>query len=88
VTTAVFSVLAEIEWKFEGDDDVNWIFLVQRAAFSHREACEFLLHVGTSEDRHWEHVERQMREHGCTDDFIAAYLEAKDAGAMRVLYWS
>ena len=54
----VFSVLAEIEWQFEGDDDVNWLFLIQHAAFTHKEAC------------------------------IVAYLEAKDAGAMRVLFWS
>ena len=87
MTSVVFSVLAEIEWKFEGDD-VNWIFLVRRAAFSHGEACEFLLHVGTDKDRYWANVERKMRECECTDDFIAAYLEAKDAGAMRVLFWS
>ncbi len=61
---------------------------MQHAAFSHREACEFLVHVGPTEDRYWKHVEHEMREYGCTDDFIAAYLSAKDAGAMRVLYWS
>jgi len=88
VTSVVFSVLAEIEWKFEGDDDVNWIFLVQHAAFVHKEACEFLLHVGTDKDRYWANVERKMRECECTDDFIAAYLEAKDAGALRVMFWS
>ena len=46
------------------------------------------MHVGPTEDRYWKHVEHEMREYGCTDDFIAAYLSAKDAGAMRVLYWS
>jgi hypothetical protein len=87
VTRMVFSVLAEIEWKFDGDEDVNWRFLVQHAAFAHREACEFLLHVGSAEDPYWKHVEHKMREHGCTEDFVAAYLAAKDAGATRVLFW-
>lgn len=85
------SVLAEIEWNFgeAGDQDINWKFLNQEATFSHKEACEFILHIGTgSEDQHSGHVIHKMKEFGCTDDFINAYIAAEKAGATRVMFWA
>jgi hypothetical protein len=86
------SVLVEIEWDFEGDEDnPDWAFCMKNANFVHREACEFILHVGQDEDgspAYWRNSIEEMRAEGCTPAFIAAYLEAKDAGAMRVMFWS
>lgn len=86
------SVLVEIEWEFpDGDDDINWKFLNQEANFSHRDACEFILHIGAGEakqDAYWSNMVHRMKEFGCTDDFIDAYIAAKNTGAMRVMFWS
>jgi len=84
------SILAEIEWDFpDAEEDVNWKFLQEEGTFSHKEACEFILHIGNgSEDQHFGHVVHKMKEFGCADDFINAYLAAKNAGAMRVMFWS
>ena len=90
MTHPVFSVLAEIEWDFDGDSDVNRRFLVEHSAFTHKEACEFIVHVGAADDPqgHWVSVEQSMRDFGCHEAFIRAYSAAKDAGATRVLFWS
>ena len=45
----------------------------------------FLQANGTS---YWEMFSTKMREDGCSAEFIAAYLEAKDAGAIFALFWS
>lgn len=90
------SVLVEIEWDFGDIEDPNWMYCNEEATFSHREACEFILHIGqevpgavdTGEDAHWRFIVDNMKKAGCTPDFIQAYLDAKDAGAMRVMFWS
>jgi hypothetical protein len=86
----VKSTLIEIEWNFE-DDDPNWEFCIKNATFIHKEACEFILHIGQDEDgspAYWHGYIEDMRKGGCTEDFIAAYLAAKDAGAAHVLFWA
>jgi len=75
---------AEILRDFD-DEDPNWIWCMAHASFAHREACEFILYIG-SDDHSSLHVEH-MRKGGCTDDFVAAYLAAKDAGAVRVIFY-
>lgn len=89
-----FSTLAEIEWEFKGDvDDPNWSWLDQHANFSHREACEFIVHVGDDDldgeglSEYARFTVNEMREGGCTEKFVAAYVEAAKRGAMRVLFW-
>jgi len=84
------SVLIEIEWDFE-DDDPNWEFCLRNSTFVHKEACEFILHIGQDVGESpapWRSYVEVMRKGGCTEDFIEAYLEAKDAGACRVLFWA
>jgi hypothetical protein len=89
-----FSVLAEINWQFEGDEeDPNWCFCNRRANFSHREACEFVLHIGDENvdssgvPEYARSQAQEMFDAGCTRAFINAYLEAAASGAMRVLVW-
>lgn len=89
-----FSVCAEIEWPFE-DGDANWRYCVKNAAFAHKEACEFIVHVGERREAAQDelpdfarHCIEDMKKHGCTPEFIAAYEGAARAGAVRVLFWT
>jgi hypothetical protein len=89
----VFTKLAEIEWPFEEDDD-DWRYCLEHANFSHREACEFILHVGEDPQRYFSGLTeyasttiREMTEFGCSKPFIDAYVAAAKAGAIRVLFW-
>ncbi len=92
--------IAQIEWDF-GDENADWKWCMENATFSHREACEFMLYIGDAALEaldfvlcqgngipYWEMFSTKMREDGCSAEFIAAYLEAKDAGAMFALFWS
>jgi hypothetical protein len=82
------TTIAEIWWDFD-DQDPNWLWCVGHAGFAHREACEFVLYIGSqfADDAFWKLEIDRMRYGGCTEDFIAAYLAAKDAGAVRVLFY-
>ena len=91
-----FSILSEVDATelFEGDN-INWKYCVEHATFVHQDddACEFILHIGgeaeSSDDVSYaETVIAEMKEYGCTPAFIEAYTEARDAGALRVLFHS
>jgi hypothetical protein len=91
-TRTTFSILAEVEASslFAGEN-INWKYCVEHATFAHRDddACEFILHIGDgpeSED-HADTIVAKMKEYGCTPEFIEAYTEARDAGAVRVLFY-
>ena len=71
--------------KLFGEDNINWQWCVQEANFIHQRACEFIIHIGNPD--YWEERVKEMRAFGCTEDFIQAYLAAKNAGAMRVLFY-
>jgi hypothetical protein len=86
-----FSVLAEVHASalFDGEN-INWRYCVEKATFIHRDddACEFILHIGGgpgSEDGATNIIE-DMQTYGCTPEFMQAYAEARDAGALRVLF--
>ena len=81
------NTVAEIWWDFD-DQDPNWIWCVAHASFVHREACEYILYIGAQlgDDAYWKLEAEHMRRGGCTEDFIDAYLAAKDAGAVRVIF--
>ena len=81
--------LMEIGWDFGDVTGPNWMYCNEHATFSHRDACEFIIHIGPAQEgsRHWEFVVDEMKVCGCTQDFIQAYLDAKDAGAVRVMFW-
>jgi hypothetical protein len=91
-TDAELRELGQIQWPFEADD--NWRYCVEHANFSHREACEFILHVGEDPRRDYdglpEYASRTVRgmlEYGCSKSFIDAYVAVAKAGAIRVLFW-
>jgi hypothetical protein len=91
--STTFSILAEVEASalFAGEN-INWRYCVEHANFQHRDgdACEFILHIGGgpgSED-HPDSVITEMKKYGCTPAFVQSYEDARDAGAMRVLYYA
>lgn len=84
--------IAQIEWDF-GEENADWQWCIKNATFSHRDACEFMLYIGEAVDHdggipYWKMFSDEMRTGGCTEEFIAAYLEAKDAGATFALFWT
>lgn len=88
-----FSVTADVDASDLFSDDasdpnhVNWRFCMERATFRHRDACEFILHIGGglgSED-YADTTMAEMQRFGCTAAFINVYEQARRAGAMRVL---
>ena len=82
-----YTQMAEIEASdFFEDESVNWQYCMCHATFVHKEACEFIIHSGD-----YEFVTsrcREMKEFGCTEDFIKAYKHAAEQGAIRVLFWA
>ena len=87
------SNLCEIQWDFDGEDE-DWKWLNENATFSHREACEFIVHVGeddkdaTGLTEYARDTAAKMGEAGCSDDFIAEYVKAAQLGAVRVLFYA
>ena len=83
---------AEIWWDLDHEDP-NWKWCSKHATFAHRDACEYVLYIGgqlgetTDDIPYWKLYVEDMRNGGCTEDFIAAYLAAKDAGAVRVIFY-
>jgi hypothetical protein len=86
-----FSVLVEVEASdlFDGEN-VNWRYCVDHATFVHhdKDACEFILHIGggPGSESYADDIIAEMTAYGCTPAFIDAYTEARDAGALRVLF--
>lgn len=82
-----FSTLAEVnaEDLFE-NENINWKFCTEHATFSHKEACEFIIHCGDKEFT--EGMEQRMKDFGCTQAFRDAYRIAAASGAVRVLFWA
>lgn len=79
----------EVPWDFSGgDDDPDFVYLCTSATFEHREACEFILHVGDAGDTYAEDRLREMRAAGCSDELLAEYRRARELGCRRVLFWS
>lgn len=82
-----YTQIADIEaTEFFEDESINWRYCMCHATFSHREACEFIIHAGDPE--FVENRVDEMKDFGCTEDFIKAYVGAAAAGAVRVLFWS
>jgi hypothetical protein len=92
ISATSFSILTEVNWDFvDGDDDPDWKYLNEHATFSHREACEFIVHIGSDpeeEDSYAKNKMEHMRAQGCSDLLIEAYREAANHGAMRILFWA
>jgi hypothetical protein len=73
------------------NENVNWQYCMKHATFSHKEACEFILHIGDKDCYEKSHAERtleEMRDFGCTVEFIRCYEEAVKMGATRVLFYA
>ena len=81
-----FTTMAEVEAsEFFPDENVNWNYCMEHATFSHRDACEFIIHSGDPE--FVKHTATQMKNFGCTPAFRDAYLLAAASGAIRVLFY-
>ena len=84
------SQLAEVDASdYFADESINWQWCCQFATFQHKDACEFVVHIGEASDDldYAKNKVDEMRAFGCTADFIAAYQEAAAAGAVRVLFY-
>lgn len=91
-----FSSLAEVDASefFMADDSHEWDWCFSNATFAHKEACEFVVHIGDpseilkGNDTLFEHNIESMKKYGCSQKFIDLYREAKEAGATRVLFYA
>jgi len=86
-----FSLLADIYASdLLEDENVNWRYCKKHATFVHvdGDACEFILHIGgpPGSESYATNVIDDMRKYGCTPEFIQVYADARDAGALHVLF--
>lgn len=84
------SKLAEVEWNFSENTE-DWKWCTESANFAHRDACEFIVHIGGNTDvesQYWEDRLDDMVAAGCSNGFILSYLHARDLGAERVLFYA
>jgi hypothetical protein len=82
-------ITADIDWTFE-DGDANHEFCKKEATFTHKDACEFIVHIGhdiNQEDSHYNRVLASMKTAGCSEAFMDAYREAGELGAVRALFY-
>ena len=90
MTDVSMGKLAEIDASgFFENESVNWRRCTRFATFEHRDACEFVVHIGDADDDldYAKSKVEQMRRFGCTANFIAAYQAAAAAGAVRVIFF-
>lgn len=79
---------------FFANESVDWKYCHHHAPFVHKEACEFILHIGNrdeseSGDQAFYVLElERMREFGCSKAFMKAYKQAALLGAVRVLFYA
>ena len=73
---------------FANEGNIHWC--VCHSTFNHCEACEFIVHVGdlSTDDNSLAATIAEMTEGGCTPDFIDAYRQAAELGAVRVLFYA
>ena len=66
------------------------------ATFTHKDydsvhqVTEFILHIGQDDADtapYWQNEVENMRSYSCTDEFIEAYIQAKNLGAVRLMLW-
>jgi len=89
-----YTVTAEVDVteffeQIRGEDSPELRYCQESATFQHREACEFLVHIGTDDAPEYpEYVIAEMKKAGCRPGFIALYEEAVDAGAVRIIFYA
>lgn len=86
------AILVEIDATdlFEGEN-TNWHWCVDNATLAHRDACEFVLHVGhdpDADDSPFRRTIARLAESGCTDEFLLACRDAARLGAAWVLFYA
>lgn len=94
LSTAEFSVLMDVDVTplFYNEDgsfqnNINWQFCQQYAVFEHTSEYEYILHIGDGRDNNQlsDSIIEDMKEFGCTPEFIELYKEARRKGAMRLM---
>lgn len=87
-----YTVIAEVdasEFFVDGGESAEELFCRDRCAFEHREAGEFVLHIGDQDQLDYrDRMVADMKEAGCDKRFIALYKEAAEGGAVRVIFYA
>lgn len=82
------------EFEEGGEKNPNWLWCMSQATFTHKEAPEFVLYAGPTDDEQAREDTHQnttldMSNGGCTDAFINLYLDAvKDPTVSYVLFYA
>lgn len=86
-----FDVLAQIEASaYIGTENPTWDWCRMNATFTHRDACEFIIHIDGLVDNPESFTAMKIAEMlngGCSKSFVAAYAKAAEMGANRVLFY-
>lgn len=64
----------------------NHNYCYEFSIFSTKYDDDFILHIG-EDSKYYEETLERMKVYGCSEDFIEAYKQAKEAGAIRVLFY-
>jgi hypothetical protein len=79
----------DVYWVFE-DGDTDHEYCKKYATFTHNNACEFILHIGSDlheDDSFYANQLRRMKKGKCSKQFIKTYKKAAKRGATRVLFY-
>lgn len=83
-----YAIISEVEWSFGGDADPNYEYCVENATFKHYEDTEYVLSLGpASDDEYFDMIVEEMKEAGCSQEFIEACRYAKLSGATYILFY-
>jgi hypothetical protein len=86
----VLSVTAEVDagilFDNEGQVSIDWHYCAEHATFTHKSACEFIIHCG--DPNFVLNTVNDMKDFGCSKQFINSYKKAAKEGAIRVLFWA
>lgn len=87
------STLAEVSWQFDdelGGTDPDFAWLEEHATFKHTAelVAEWIVHLGDGfTGDHWSESLKEMREAGCSPEFVQTCTAARDAGAVRIVFY-
>jgi hypothetical protein len=85
-----YTVTAEINVEeFFADESAEYSFCFTHCTFQHRDQPEFILHVGSDERiERIKELAAEMRKAELRQEFIDLFLNAADAGAVRIIFYA
>lgn len=75
-------VEVDADFLFENESE-NWKWCLDNATFTHREACEFIIHLGKDTI-----FEPSFKKYGCSKEFSRLIAQARAAGAEWLLLYA